>query len=515
MDRIRFADFTLEPQARQLRRGTELFALGARAFDLLELLIVNRDRVVGRDEIMSAVWTDMVVGENNLNVQVANLRRVLGAEAIVTVAGRGLRFALDVAPNTLPLTLPDRPSVVVLPFNSMGVDPELEWLADGFVEDITTELSRFRDLFVVARNSAFAFRDMPRDLREIARELGVRYVVEGSVRATQTRVRVTAQLIDATTGGHVWAETFERATADHFETQALVARVVVTCLAPQIDRAEAERIRILPPEDLTAHGLARHGWTVISSGDMAYGPGPRDRAADLARQALARDPGSALAWRVLAWVAWWDAYHATTESVSETLAEGIDAATHAIAADPTDHHARRIRALLQFMNRNEGVGLPELRLAHEMNPNCAVTLGWLGLYEGFHGDAEKGEPLAEAALRRSPRDPARGSMLAALGFAHFAVRNYAGAAEAAEAALAEAANSATPLILAAIAWVGAGRIDRATTAFEKVEQIAPTLVAARLAGRWLSSNPDYLARADMFFRIAAGLAPPDAANALR
>lgn len=515
MDCIRFADFTLEPQARQLRRGTELFALGARAFDLLLLLIANRDRVVGRDEIMTAVWTDMVVGENNLNVQVANLRRVLGTEAIITVAGRGLRFALDVAPDAPLLALPDRPSVVVLPFNSMGVDPDLNWLADGFVEDITTELSRFRDLFVVARNSAYAFRAMPRDLREIARQLGVRYVVEGSVRATQTRVRVTAQLIDAATGGHVWAETFDRAMADHFDAQTLIARAVVTCLAPQIDRAEAERVRLLPPEDMTAHGLARHGWAVISSGDMAYDPGPRDRAADLARQALARDCASALAWRVLAWVAWWHAYHATTESVPETLAEGIEAATHAIAADPTDHHARRIRALLHFMNRNAGTGLPELRLAHEMNPNCAVTLGWLGLYEGFHGDADKAVPLAEAALRRSPRDPARGSMFAALGFAHFAVRNYAGAAEAAEAAMAEAANSATPLILGAIAWVGAGQIDRATAAFREVERIAPTLAAARLAGRWLSSNPDYLARADLFFRIAAGLAPPEAAEAMR
>lgn len=515
MYRIRFSDFTFAPQTRQLRRGTELLALGARSFDLLELLIVNRDRVVSRDEIMAAVWPGAVVGENNLNVQVANLRRVLGPDTIVTVAGRGLRFALDVAPEPPPLALPDRPSVVVLPFTLMGGDPGLDWLADGFVEDITTELSRFRDLFVVARNSAFVYRAMPRDLRDIASVLGVRYVVEGSVRATPDRVRVTAQLIDATTGGHVWAENFDRSMAECFETQALVARAVVTCLAPQIDRYEATRSRICAPEDLTAHGLAQRGWSAISAGEMAYDPVPREQAAEMARQALARDPGLALAWRVLAWVNWWHAYHATTPSMPKTLSDGIAAATNAIAADPTDHHARRIRALLQFMSQNPSVGLPELRLAHAMNPNCAVTLGWLGLYEGLHGDATRGVPLAEAALRRSPRDPARGSMLAALGFTHFAVRNYAEAAEAAEAALAEAANSATPLILGAIAWVGAGQIDRATSAFQKVEQIAPALVAARLAGRWLSSNPDYLARADMFFRIAAGLAPPEAAEVLR
>ncbi len=515
MDAYHFSEFTLEPRTRQLRRGVEMVALGERAFDLLELLVVHRNRVVGRDEIMASVWSNAIVGENNLNVQVANLRRVLGAEAIVTVPGRGLRFVLDVAPDAQHPALPDRPSIVVLPFGSTGVDPGLDWLADGVVEDITTELSRFRDLFVVARNSAAAFRDTPRDLCRIARELGVRYVVEGSVRATQDRVRITARLIDAPSGGTLWAESFDRAMSDHFETQALVTRAVVACLAPQIDRAEADRVRTLAPGELTAHGLARQGWAVISSGDMAYDPRPRELAADLARQALARDPGSALAWRVLAWVAWWHAYHATTGSVAETLDDGIEAATRAIAADPTDHHARRIRALLHFMNRNVGAGLTELRLAHEMNPNCAVTLGWLGLYDSVHGIAVMGVPLVEAALRRSPRDPSRGSLLAALGFAHFSQCNYAAAAEAAQAALAEAAYSATPLILAAIAWVGAGRIDRARAAFQKAERIAPTLVAARLSGRWLSSNPDYLARADTFFRIAAGLAPPYAAELLR
>ena len=367
----------------------------------------------------------------------------------------------------------------------------------------------------MARNSAFVYRERPRDLRAISRGLGVRYAVEGSVRATHDRVRVTAQLIDANTGGHVWAEVFDRERAEYFNTQAQVARAIVTCLAPQIDRAETERIRSAAPEDLTAHGLALRGWSAISAGDMAYDPAPRDDAAELARQALDLDPRSGLAWRVLAWVAWWNIYHVTTPSVPATLADGIEAATKAIAADPTDHHARRLRALLHFMNRDPEAGLPELRQAHEMNPNCAVTLAWLGLYEGFHGDAGRGVPLAEAALRRSPRDPSRGSLLVALGFAQFAVRDYDAAAQATEAALAEALGSATPLILAAIAWVGAGRIDRAGAAFARVAEIAPTLVEARLAGRWLTSNGDYLVRAHTFFRIAAGLAPPEAARTLR
>lgn len=515
MDTFRFADFTFNRRTRQLTRAAAAVPVGSRAFDLLDLLIAHRDRVVDRDEIMASVWPGTVVGENNLNVQVANLRRVLGADAIVTVPGRGLRFGLAVDPDIPPLALPDRPSVVVLPFANLGSDPGLDWLADGFVEDITTELSRFRDLFVVARNSAFVFRQMPRDLRDVSRELGVRYVVEGSVRAGPDRVRVTAQLIDAVTGGHVWAENFDRAMADHFDTQAQVARAIVACLSPQIERAEADRIRALPPDDLTAHGLAQRGWSVISSGEMDYDPARRDRAAALARQALDRDPRSGLAWRVLAWVAWWHVYHATTTSMPDTLMEGINAATRAIAIDKNDHHARRLRAQLHFMNQNPGAGLPELRRAHKINPNCALTLCWLGFYEAINGGAEVGVPLAEAGLRRSPRDPARGSMLCAVGFAQFAARNYAATAEAAEAALAEAAEGATPLILGTIAHVGIGQIDRAFETFQRVERIAPKLVKARLAGRWLSSDPDYLSRAHTFFRIAAGLTPPQAADVLR
>ena len=515
MDQYRFADFILDCRRRQLLRGREIVRLGARAFDVLEVLVAHRERIVSRDELMDAVWPGVVVGDNNLNVQVANLRRLLGPDAIVTVTGRGLRFALDPQSQPPALTLPDKPSVAVLPFETLGGDPDLDWLADGFVEDITTELSRFRDLFVVARNSAFVYRQTPRDLRAVARELGVRYLLEGSVRARSDRVRVTAQLIDAADGGHVWAETFDRDMVDHFETQAHVARAIVTCLTPQIGRAETERNRVRPPEDLTAHGLAQRAWSVISAGEMDYDRGPRDHAEAMARKALARDAGCAMAWRALAWVAWWNAYHGTTTSMPDTLDAGIDAATQAIAIDKTDHQARRLRAQLHLMKQDAATGLPELRQAHEMNPNCAVTLCWLGFYEAINGNAETGAPLTEAGLRRSPRDPARGSILSALGFAQFAARDYAASAEAAEAALREAAQSATPLILGAIAYVGQRRIDKATEWFRTVERIAPRLVEARLAGRWLSSNPDYLARAHTFFRVAAGLAPPEAADALR
>ncbi|MCR9239651.1 MAG: winged helix-turn-helix domain-containing protein [Alphaproteobacteria bacterium] len=515
MDVFFFSEFVLDRRTRQLRRGSHVLPIGARAFDVLEVLISHSDRIVSREEVIDTVWSGMVVGDNNLNVQVAKLRKLLGPEAIVTVPRRGLRFALELVSDTQRLALPDRPSVVVLPFSNLGGDSELAWLADGFVEDITTELSRFKDLFVVARNSAFVFRDMPRDLRGIARDLGVRYAVEGSVRATSNRVRVTTQLIDASSGGHVWAENFDRTIDAHFETLAAVSHAIVSCLSPQIERAEANRIRISTPDDLTAHGLAQQAWTTISSEEMSYESGPRDQAAALAQQAISRDPRSSLAYRTLAWVAWWTIYHGTTESIPAVLAEGIDAATRAIAIDPTDHHARRLRAQLHFMKEDAATGLTELRHAHDLNPNCALTLCWLGFYEAVNGDVAKGVPLAEAGLRRSPRDPARGSMLCGLGFAQFAAGNYDDAVTAAEAALAESANSATPLILGTISHVGAGRIDSAAELFQQVALNAPKLAEARLAGRWLSSNPDYLKRAHTFFRVAAGQLSSKDADALR
>lgn len=514
-DVVFFSDFALDRGTRQVRRGSDVLPVGARAFDVLEVLISHCDRIVSRADILDAVWPDTVVGDNNLNVQVAKLRQVLGPEAIVTVPRRGLRFALDIATDARPLTLPDGPSVVVLPFANLGGDPELAWMADGFAEDITTELSRFKDLFVVARNSAAVFRETPRDLRRIARDLGVRYVVEGSVRATPLQVRVTAQLIDATSGGQVWAENFNRTIDAHFETQAAVARAIVSCLSPQIERAEADRTRVVAPGDLTAHGVARQGWTAISSEEMSYDSGPRDRAAALARQALSLDPRSGLAYRTLAWVAWWTVYHGTTASVRTTITEGIAAASRAISIDPLDHHARRLRAQLHLMAEDVQTGLSELREAHDLNPNCALTLSWLGFYEAVNGDLAKGVPLTEAGLRRSPRDPARGSMLCGLGFAQFAAGNYDAAVAAAETALAQAADGATPLVLGTIAHVGAGRIDRAAVLFQRLAQSAPKLVEARLAGRWLSSNADYQTRAQTFLQVAAGQAHPDAADALR
>jgi TolB-like protein len=501
-------------------------ALGGRAFDLLLALIEHRDRIVGKNELMALVWPGMVVEENNLTVQISALRKLFGASAVATVPGRGYRFCLELqtpaladdrgaAPAPPALALPDKPSVAVLPFLNLSDDPGQAYFADGVTEDITTELSRFHSLFVIARNSAFSYRGQAMDVRTVSRELGVRYVVEGSARRAGPRVRVAAQLIDAVSGEHLWAEKYNRMLEDIFDLQEEVARAIAGAMAPQIDAAEDVRSRRTAPANLTAHATAQRGWAVASAVNMTYDRAPRDEALRWADDALALDPNCALALRTVALVAWWNAYHNTTDSVTETLAAGTAAANRAIALDPGDHHARRWKGLLVAIAGRPDEGLAELRRAHGINPNCALTLAWLGLYEALNGDANVGVPHALAALRLSPRDPERGSMLMTLGFAHFAMRNYAQASRAAETALREAPDSAVPHVLNAISLVGTGRLEAARSAFQVLQRVAPMLAQARLAGRWLATNPDYVQRAHTFLRVAAGLEDPASADALR
>jgi TolB-like protein len=461
-----------------------------------------------------------------LTVQVSALRKVLGANAIATVPGRGYRFSLEMQASGLPrdrrstltrveLAMPSKPSVVILPFQNLSDDADQVYFVDGVTEDITTELSRFHDLFVIARNSAFTYKGHTVDVRTVSRELGVRYVVKGSVRRSGQRVRVTVQLINAQSAEHIWAEKYDRVLEDIFDLQEDVARAIVTALERQIHAADDERSRRARPDNLNAHALAQHGWAIATDGEMSYDRARRDEAFRWASEALRIDASSCLALRTIALVHWWHAYHNTTESIPETLTLGLAAIARAIALDPGDHHARRWRGLLLVMAQQPDEGLAELRRAHEINPNCALTLSWLGLYEAMHGDAGKGVPYALEAMRLSPRDPSIGTFLLILGFAHFIVRDYAAAAQAAQAALREAAGSAVPHVLAAISWVGEGQVELAKAAFQTLQQVAPKLAEARLAGKWLSSNANYVKRAHTFLRIAAGQEDPSVADALR
>jgi TolB-like protein len=544
--RFQFAPFEVVPSARQLLQDGLPVALGARAFDLLVCLITQRDRVVSRDELIDQVWPGLIVTDANLNVQVSSLRKLLGPQAVLTVAGRGYRFGLAVqeadltvavaagagevkherrvavpaAPQqalTAPdLALPDQPSIVVLPFSNFSDAPQQGYFTDGLTEDIITELSRFSELFVIARNSAFTYKGRAVDVRQVSRELGVRYVLEGSVRHTNQRIRVTAQLIDALTGGHLWVEKYDRVLADIFDLQEEVAQAIVAAIAPQISALQARSARQFKPANLSAYNLAMQASHLQRAGGMAPpARAPRDEALALARQALALDPHCALGWRVLAGSHWLQLYFNTAESGPDALVEGLDATSRAIALDASDSFAHTLKGLLLFLSNRAQEGLVALRHAHSLNPNDAYTLAWLGFYEATSGDPTVAEAYGQKALRLSPLDPMRAAFLVALSGSCFTLGDYAKGLAHARRSLLEVPNSPSPLVAITINLVGLGDVQQAQVTYALAKAKAPELVAARLAGKWPSPGSVYYQRAHTFFRIAAGLEDPSAAGVLR
>lgn len=250
---LRFESFTLDLERLCLQGPAGQVDLRRKSFDVLRYLVEHGGRVVAKDELIKAVWRDVTVSDESLTQCMSEIRRAISDEhqrIIKTVPRRGYLLDPSITPieagtaveapsPTLPL--PDRPSIAILPFTNLGQDPQLEYFADGIVEDITTALSRFSDLFVIARNSSFQYKNRAIDVRQVGRELGVHYALEGSIRRAAQHARVSAQLIDAQTGAHRWAENYDRQIDNVFEVQAEVARTVAGILAAHVTRGEAER----------------------------------------------------------------------------------------------------------------------------------------------------------------------------------------------------------------------------------------------------------------------------------
>src|SRR5690606_10532356 len=248
--RFQFGDCLLDTDRRELTRASTAVPVGPQVFDLLLHLVANRERVVSKDDLLEAVWHGRIVSESTLTSHINAARTAIGdsgqeQKLIRTVARKGFRFVAEVREvgsepeiEAAPLALPDKPSIAVLPFVNMSGDAAQDYFADGMVEDIITALSHVRWLFVIARNSSFSYRGRPCDMKQIGRELGVRYLLEGSDRKAADRVRITGQLIDAETGGHLWAERYEGTLGDVFELQDRITESVVGAIVQELERAE-------------------------------------------------------------------------------------------------------------------------------------------------------------------------------------------------------------------------------------------------------------------------------------
>ncbi|MDA9463866.1 winged helix-turn-helix domain-containing tetratricopeptide repeat protein [Bradyrhizobium sp. CCBAU 53415] len=270
--RYLFEEYAFDTDRRELHRGADVVSIAPQVFDLLEYLIRNRERVISKDDLINAIWNGRNVSDAALTTRLNAARSAIGDSGeeqrfVKTLPRKGFRFvgqvreAREVAgpnpsdtPESAP-AVPDKPSIAVLPFANMSGDPEQEYFADGMVEEITTALSRFKWLFVIARNSSFTFKGKAVDIKEVGRRLGVRYVLEGSVRKASGKVRIAGQLIDAATGAHLWADRFERDLTDVFALQDEVTVAVVSAVQPKMLQTEIEMATRRRPENLTAYDL--------------------------------------------------------------------------------------------------------------------------------------------------------------------------------------------------------------------------------------------------------------------
>jgi len=335
-------------------------------------------------------------------------------------------------PDILPL--PDKPSLAVLPFANLSGDPAQEYFSDGITEDIITELSRFQALFVIARNSTFTYKDKPTDVRQVARELGVRYVLEGSARKAGNRARVSAQLVDAVTGNHLWAEHFDRTLDDVFALQEDVTRGIVAAVAPEVELAEMAQARRAHPSDTAlrltwrAQGLMNEG---VHKGRAAL---VLDAIA-MARQALAADPATLAAYNVLAWSNWSCHLYRWGPEPARALEAMVTAVDQMAELNALDHRTLTISGVLRVTRGEPDRGLADLRRALEVNPNSSQSLMWLALCEAMAGLGEDAKTHAALSLRLNPRDVWIGVAHVALAMVSLCAHDYPEAARLAELAI--------------------------------------------------------------------------------
>jgi TolB-like protein len=288
-----FEEYALDTDLRELHRGVDVVLIAPQVFDLLDCLVRNRDRVVSKDDLINAVWNGRVVSSAALTTRLNVARSAIGdsGEAqrlIKTLPRKGFRFVAEVResprhtgaevtqnpaePPKLALTLPDKPAIAVLPFANLSSDPKQGYFADGVVEDITMALSRFHWLFVIARNSSFTYKDRIVDVKLVGRELGVRYVLEGSVRKARNRLRIASQLIDAESGVHLWAGTLEGALRNMFDLQDQVTSSVVAAITPKLQQEEFKRAGRKATESLGAYDRYLRGLYFDDTAFMDRGP---------------------------------------------------------------------------------------------------------------------------------------------------------------------------------------------------------------------------------------------------
>jgi TolB-like protein/Tfp pilus assembly protein PilF len=499
-----FSDYSLDTDRRELSRGSEPVALEPQVFDLLVYLLLNRERVVSKEDLVAAVWGGRVVSDSTLTSRINAARKAIGDNGeqqrlIRTIARKGLRFvgSVSVHPHAQPdsgvalptpdadqdrprsmLPRPDRPAIAVIPFVNMSGDPEQEYFSDGISEDIITALSKLRWFFVIARNSSFIYKGRAVHIQQIADEVGVGYVVEGSVRKGGDRVRITVQLNDVATGSHIWAERYDRNLADVFAVQDEITEAIVAAIEPQIYAAENFHSRRKAPNSLDAWDLVMralsHYWRVTRQDNLV--------AQALLEKAIAIDPNYGQALGVLAASHTFSAHMGWTDMATAVpLAER--AALAAILADSEDPWAHYALGCAYLYNRRFEDSLAEFELALRLNANFSLAQGYHGLALTYCGRWEEGIVAARRALRLSPRDPYASIYCGIAAYAHYVGRDYEEAMRLAREGIRQRSDFAgAHRVLTAAAGM-AGQSEVGAAALQELRRAQPNISLA-----WITSQ---------------------------
>jgi TolB-like protein/Tfp pilus assembly protein PilF len=404
-------------------------------FDLLLFLIANRDRVVSKDDLVAEIWGNRPISDSALNSRINAARKAVqddgkAQRVIRTIPRKGFRFVGDceemapAAGSAATALLPaapasDRPAIAVLAFNNMSNDAEQEYFCDGISEDILTALSKVRWFFVIARNSSFTYKGRNINVRQIAEELRVRYVLEGSVRKAGDRVRVSAQLNDAATGSHIWAENFDRKLVDVFAMQDEITNAIVAAVEPQIYAAENFRAQRKPPASLDAWDLLMralsHYWRITCEDHV--------EAQGLLERAITIDPNYGQAQALLA-ASHMFGVHLGWADLAKAAPIAERAAALAVQLDREDAWAHTALGSVYFSTRRLEDALSEFETALRLNSNFCLAQGYYALALSYAGRTEDSFEAAMRAIRLSPRDPALAIYYGIAGYARFLVRKY-------------------------------------------------------------------------------------------
>lgn len=498
--RYLFEEYAFDTERRELHRGADVVSVAPQVFDLLDYLIRNRERVVSKDDLINAVWNGRSVSDAALTTRLNVARSAIGDSGdeqrlIKTLPRKGFRFVGqvreaagsnlgEVAPESAP-ALPDKPSIAVLPFENRSDDPEQEYFADGMVDEIITALSRFHWLFVIARNSSFTFKGRAVDIKEVGRRLGVRYVLEGSVRKAAGKVRITGQLIDAVTGAHIWVDRFERELTDVFALQDEVTLAVVSAIQPKLLQTEMATAARRRPENLTAYDYFLRALQQFS----LFTPEALAEALRLAHHALELDPPFGLVAALAAGCHHINIQFGYAVDPQFERKEAVRLFQLALSVDDSDPDILAWAAIISAFTVGDSESEIEMAdRAVALNPNSFHAWNCRGHVNRLAGLLEEAVRSFERAVRVSPVDPWLQYAFAGIGYASIELRRFDEAIAAGKKALRLNRYHSGALRVLASAFAHLGRDGEMREAAARLLEVDPAFTISAWMARGGQTN---------------------------